>query len=281
MDETRRHNDDDYHEYRIRPYQQEKSNTIPTSQLSAIISRRTYNQWRDLTPESAIPRTKRRLRVSASCIPTTLATSKKPGGQRKQQRQLEESQNGGDKKCNFRQFISEPAESTSADSNNSNNPVETQVHEEARDPDDEDKDKDDSTLLETADNRGQDDILSKITEDDQKEMLQQNRMLLKLLFEQQAEWKERTRMLSELDRSRATDRPEDPGNQSKIFKMVDPLRYCGRAKELDKFLETLRSNFASHKHLFPRGDPDQVNDRRKIRTHPSGLGTYERPRTRV
>jgi hypothetical protein len=40
--------------------------------------------------------------------------------------------------------------------------------------------------------------------------------------------------------------------------MVDPLRYCGRAKELDKFLETLRSNFASHKHLFPRGDPDQV-----------------------
>jgi len=44
MDETRRHNDDDYHEYRIRPYQQEKSNTISTSQLSAIIRRRTENQ---------------------------------------------------------------------------------------------------------------------------------------------------------------------------------------------------------------------------------------------
>jgi len=40
--------------------------------------------------------------------------------------------------------------------------------------------------------------------------------------------------------------------------MVDLLWYCGGAKELDKFLETLRSNFASHKHLFPRGDPDQV-----------------------
>jgi len=53
-------------------------------------------------------------------------------------------------------------------------------------------------------------------------------------------------MLSELDRSRATDRLENPGNQSKISKMVDPLRYCGGAKELDKFLETLRSNFASH-----------------------------------
>jgi hypothetical protein len=44
--------------------------------------------------------------------------------------------------------------------------------------------------------------LSKITEDDQKEMLEQNRMLLKLLFEQQAEWKEeKTRMLTELYRS--------------------------------------------------------------------------------
>jgi hypothetical protein len=278
MDETRRHNDDDYHEYRIRPYQQEKSNIIPTSQLRAIISRRTYNQWRDLTPESAIPRTERRLRVSASCIPTTLATSKKPGGQRKQQRQLGESQNGGDMKCNFRPFISEPAENTSGNSNNSNNSVETQVHEDTRDPDDEDDD--DSTLPETEDNRGRDDILSKITEDNQKEMLEQNRMLLKLLFEQQAEWKEeRTLMLPELDRSPATDRQENPGNQSKIFTIVDPLRYCGGAKELDKFLETLRSNFASHKHLFPRGDPDQV--KRKIRTHPSVLATNERPRTRV
>jgi len=95
-----------------------------------------------------------------------------------------------------------------------------------------------------------------ITEDDQKEMLQQNQMLLKLLFEQQAEWKnERTRILSQLDSSRATDRPENPRNQSKIFIMVDPLQYCGGAKELDMFLETSRSNFASHKHPFPRGDP--------------------------
>jgi len=62
------------------------------------------------------------LRVSASCIPTALATSKKPGGQRKQQWQLGESQNGSDKKCNFRPFITEPAERTSANSNNPNNP---------------------------------------------------------------------------------------------------------------------------------------------------------------
>jgi len=145
---------------------------------------------------------------------------------------------------------------------NHDDPAETQVHEEARDPDDEDEDEDedDSTLPEGEDNGGREDILSKITEDDPKEMLEQNRMLLKrLLLEQQAEWnKERTRMLTELDRSRTSDRLENPGNQSKIFKKVDPLWYCSGAKDLDKFLETLQSNFASHKHLFPRGDPDQV-----------------------
>jgi hypothetical protein len=70
---------------------------------------------------------------------------------------------------------------------NDDDPAETQVHEESHDPEDKDKDKDDSTLPEGEDNRGRDDILSKITEDDQKEMLEQNRMLLKLLFEQQAE----------------------------------------------------------------------------------------------
>jgi hypothetical protein len=73
---------------------------------------------------------------------------------------------------------------------NDDDPAETQVHEEARDPEDEDEDEDDSTLTEREDNQGKDDILSKITEDDQKEMLEQNRMLLKHLFEQQAEWKE-------------------------------------------------------------------------------------------
>jgi len=84
-------------------------------------------------------------------------------------------------------------------------------------------------------------------------------MLHKLLFELQAEWnEERTRMFNELYRSCNLDRPEHPRNQSKICKTVEPLRYSGGAKQLDMFLETLRSNFASHKHLFPRGDPDQV-----------------------
>jgi len=85
---------------------------------------------------------------------------------------------------------------------NDDDPTETQVHKEAPDPDDEEEDEDDSTLPDGADNRGRDDILSKITEVDQKEMLEQNRMLHILRFGQQAEWKEETtRMLTELDRS--------------------------------------------------------------------------------
>jgi hypothetical protein len=78
-------NDVNYHEYRTRQfdpaYERNQipqtylcSNTIPMSQLSAIISQRTYNQTRDLTPESPIPQTKgevvRRLRVSI--VTTTL-----------------------------------------------------------------------------------------------------------------------------------------------------------------------------------------------------------------
>jgi hypothetical protein len=140
-------------------------------------------------------------------------------------------------------------------------PAVTQVHQGAHDPDDEDEDndKDNSTLQEGEHNRRSDDILSKITEGNQKEMLEQNWILLKLLFVQQAEWKEeRARMLTEFARSRITDRPENPRNQSKFFKMVDSLRYCCGAKALDMFLETFRSNFPSHKHLFPRRYPDQV-----------------------
>jgi hypothetical protein len=57
-------------------------------------------------------------------------------------------------KCNFRPFIFEPAEDTYSNCNNSNNPVETQIQYEARDPDDAEEDEDDSTLPETEDSRG-------------------------------------------------------------------------------------------------------------------------------
>ena len=103
-------------------YDRGKSNTIPTSQLSGIICRRTYNQWSYLTSELALWTTEGKVkRVSASCIPTTLASSKKLGGQQ-QQRKAGESQKGGDKKRNFRPSISEPAENNSGNSNHSKNP---------------------------------------------------------------------------------------------------------------------------------------------------------------
>jgi len=75
---------------------------------------------------------------------------------------------------------------------NDDHPAETPVHEEARNSDNEDEheDEDNSTLPEGEDNGGRDDILLMNTEDDQKEMLEHNRMLLNLLFEQRAEWKE-------------------------------------------------------------------------------------------
>jgi hypothetical protein len=46
-------------------------------------------------------------------------------------------------------------------------------------------------------------------------------------------------MLPERDHSRTIDRQENPGKLFPIFKMVDPLRYCGGSTELDKFLKTL------------------------------------------
>jgi len=64
-------------------------------------------------------------------------------------------------------------------------PIETEVHEKAYHPDNEveDKEEDDSTVPEVDDNCGGAYILSKITEDNQQEMLEQNRMLLKHLFD--------------------------------------------------------------------------------------------------
>jgi hypothetical protein len=55
---------------------------------------------------------------------------------------------------------------------------------------------------------------------------------------------------------RESTRPQATNN--KIFDMTNPEWYCGRAKELDTFLETLLSHFESHAHLCPHGDSDNV-----------------------
>jgi len=101
---------DKYDDNRIWPYQREKSNTIPTSQMHVVISRGTHNQWRGLVSALAMPRTKGEvarcwrvitlailsLRIvwigssSIRCTPPTLATSKMLTGQQ-QQRQAADS----------------------------------------------------------------------------------------------------------------------------------------------------------------------------------------------
>jgi len=59
------------------------------------------------------------------------------------------------------------------------------------------------------------------------------------------------------ERAERTERSTvDP--RPNIYKMVDPVRFCGGAKELVQFLDALRSNFNSHSPLFPRSGPDHV-----------------------
>jgi CHAD domain-containing protein len=66
-------------------------------------------------------------------------------------------------------------------------------------------------------------------------------------------------MFAELGWSGPAERNEtSDATQSKMFKMVDSVRYYGGAKELDQFLESLRSNIDSRKHHFANGDPDLV-----------------------
>jgi hypothetical protein len=65
-------------------------------------------------------------------------------------------------------------------------------------------------------------------------------------------------MLTELVCSRTINRPDNPGNELKIFQIVDHLLYCSGAKEQYKLLETLSANISSHKNLFARGDPNLV-----------------------
>jgi hypothetical protein len=52
--------------------------------------------------------------------------------------------------------------------------------------------------------------------------------------------------------------PLAPAAQSNLFKMRDPAPFCGGPAELEQFLRQIRMNFESHRHQFPRGDPDKV-----------------------
>jgi len=82
-----------------------------------------------------------------------------------------------------------------------------------------------------------DDLMSSITNDDRMDMITQNRMMMKLLFEQDAEWREerkaewdciaaeRAQWEGERERMAAERRPmRQSSNDPMIFKMVDPER---------------------------------------------------------
>jgi hypothetical protein len=103
-----------------------------------------------------------------------------------------------------------------------------QHHDEEDVPSDEDEE-DDEEPAHRSNETHTDDVLSMTTDDDNKEMMAQNRMLLKLLFEQQAKWKEeRARIIAELERSRPTERNKtSKPTRSKIFTMVDPVQNRG------------------------------------------------------
>jgi len=118
------------------------------------------------------------------------------------------------------------------------------------------------------------DISSHINDNDRLDVATHNRLILEMLFKNQAQWKaepklkrervaaEQEGMAAERDKW-AADSAEPAertiaGPGPNIYKMVDPLQYCSIAKELVPFLEAFLSNFNSLGHSFPRGGPDHV-----------------------
>ena len=118
------------------------------------------------------------------------------------------------------------------------------------------------------------DLHSQITNEDRIDLATQNLLMLEMWLENQANWKgeqklEWERMAAKRERIAANrdygaaDRAEHPewsiaGPRPNIHKRVDPVKYCGGAKELDRYRDLLHLKLYSHGHLFPRGGPDHV-----------------------
>jgi len=75
------------------------------------------------------------------------------------------------------------------------------------------------------------------------EMVERQQKMIDFLFQHNTELLERRRS--------STSDSKDK------FKMAQPKRYCGGARELETYLGSLRSNFRTHKHLF-HDDTDKV-----------------------
>ena len=118
------------------------------------------------------------------------------------------------------------------------------------------------------------DLCSQITYEDRLDVATQNRWMLEMLLENQAQWKpeqklERERKVAkraEMAAERVHWAAERAGRAERsiagprpnIYMMIELERYCGGAKELDGFLVSFRSNLISHAHLFLPGGPDHV-----------------------
>jgi len=119
------------------------------------------------------------------------------------------------------------------------------------------------------------------TEQDRLQLATQNGLMVKMLLQHQDWWKagyrrERERMTAEREWV-AANRDHRAAKHSKhakrctidpkthIYKMVNPVGYCGSAKELDQVLDALHSNWNSHHPLFPCGGPDHVKDTISLR----------------
>jgi len=75
------------------------------------------------------------------------------------------------------------------------------------------------------------------------EMVERQQKMIEFLFQHNTELLERRGSLT-----------PDANN---IFKMAQPKRYCGGARELETYLVSLQLNFRTHKHLF-HDDTDKV-----------------------
>jgi hypothetical protein len=77
----------------------------------------------------------------------------------------------------------------------------------------------------------------------QEKMVERQQKMIEFLFQQNTELLER--------------RGSSTSNAKDKFKMAQPKRYCGGARELETYLGSLRWNFRTHQHLF-HDDTDKV-----------------------
>jgi len=119
------------------------------------------------------------------------------------------------------------------------------------------------------------DLRSQLVDNDCQDMVTQNRLLLEMPLENQAKWKAELRLEKEqmaaewesmlADQDQWAAKRVEPSERStvgprpNIYTTVYPRSIWGGVKEQDQFLDSVRSNFDSGSHIFPRGWPNMSN----------------------